>query len=341
MAAAAEGVVHQLHRHHPRRAAVRPQPPPYRVAERQHGGVRLFGAGQVPRQRHAVAVGVVPGVLFGHRVGFAAVGVVPQGVAPHAEQVHDGAPLALRQVPDGQDAAAVQLFHGAGPHAEQRPYRQGPHLGGHLGRVKGVDLVGLFKVGGHLGQQPVGGHADVDGEPQFPPHPLPDGAGRLQRRAEQGPGAGHVQERLVDAVLLHIGGIVPQNGDQGLAVLHVPVEIRRRDDELRALEPGREQAFPRMDAEGFGRAALGQHHAVALFLVAAHRRGHRAQIESLPLPQQLERRPGQERRVHIHMEIDLVHRRTPFACIIAHRGGEGQRARLFMPPSCIFAQDVR
>ena len=146
VAGAAERVVHQLHRHHAGGLAVPPQPPPYRVTQRQHRGVGLFGLLQIFRHRHAVAVAVVPGALLGQRVGLTAVGVVPQRVAPGAKQPHRRVAVHGRQLTDGIHAPGVQPPRCAGSHAEQIPHRQRPHLGGHFLGEERMHLVGLFKV---------------------------------------------------------------------------------------------------------------------------------------------------------------------------------------------------
>ncbi len=64
---------------------------------------------------------------------------------------------------------------------------------------------------------------------------------------------------------------------------------------------------PRLDAEFFRRGAFCQHNAVALGLIAADDGGDRAQIDSAAALQRLERRPGQKRRVDVHMEVDFGH----------------------------------
>ena len=133
--------------------------------------------------------------------------------------------------------------------------------------------------------------------------------GHSQRRAEELLGAGHVQEGFVDAVLLHIGRIILQNRDHRLALLHVKVEVRRHHLDARVLGAGGKQAFAGFDAVFLGGAALGQHDAMALGFVAAHHRRDGAQVHVLAVPQMLDGRPRQKRRVDIHMEKDFGHGR--------------------------------
>ena len=154
-----------------------------------------------------------------------------------------------------------------------------------------MDLVGLFKVGGHFGKQAVGRDADIDREAQLPAHAAADGVGDGQRRAEQRLGAGHVKEGLVDAVLFNIRGVVVQNSNQCLAVFDVEVKVRRHDGQPRALGAGGEKALPCLDAEFFRRSAFGQHNAVALGLVAAHNGGDGAQVDGSAVLQRFKRRP--------------------------------------------------
>ena len=167
--------------------------------------------------------------------------------------------------------------------------------------------VGLFKVGGHLGQQAVGRNADVDREAQLPAHAAADRVRGGQRRAEQCLGAGHVEKRLVDAVLFNIRGVIVQNLNQCLAVFYIKIKVRRHDGQPRALDAGGKEALPRLDAEFFRRGAFCQHNAVALGLIAADDGRDRAQIDSAAALQRLERRPGQKRRVDVHMEVDFGH----------------------------------
>ena len=167
--------------------------------------------------------------------------------------------------------------------------------------------VGLFKVRGHLGQQAVGRNADVDREAQLPAHAAADRVRGGQRRAEQCLGAGHVEKRLVDAVLFNIRGIIVQNLNQCLAVFYIKIKVRRHDGQPRALDAGGKEALPRLDTEFFRRGAFCQHNAVALGLIAANDGGDRAQIDSAAALQRLERRPGQKRRVDVHMEVDFGH----------------------------------
>ena len=151
--------------------------------------------------------------------------------------------------------------------------------------------VGLFKVGGHFGQQAVGRNTHIDRKAQLTLDAAADGVGNRQRRAEQRLGAGHIQKRLVNAVLLHIRRVVAQNLNQCLTVLHVKVKIGRYNRQPRALGAGGKQALAGLDTVLFGRAAFGQHHAVALGFIAAHHRGYRAQVLHIAVLQMLERRP--------------------------------------------------
>ena len=143
--------------------------------------------------------------------------------------------------------------------------------------------------------------------PTLTVNPSSRGTRCRQWRAEQCLGPGHVEKRLVNAVLLHIGCIVVQDLDQRLAVLHIPVKIRRYDRQPRAFGAGREQALPRFDAVLLGGAALGQHNAVALGFIAADYRRDGAQVHGAAVLQGLERRPGKKRRVHIDMKVDFCH----------------------------------
>ena len=121
-------ICHQLHRHHAGGLAVGPQAAAHRITERQHRGVGVLGPGQVPGHRYAVAVAVVTAALLRHRVRLAAVGVVPQRIAPGAEQPHRRLAVELGEIADGVDPATVQPLGRTGADTEQIAHRQRPHL---------------------------------------------------------------------------------------------------------------------------------------------------------------------------------------------------------------------
>ena len=128
VAAAAEGVIHQLHRDDPCGLAVHPQPPGNGFTQRQHGGIGLHGALQVLRSGYAVAVTVVLHLAAGHRLAFNAVGVIPEHLPPHAEHPAQDVRVRVGKIPDGINANLVHPLDGLWPHAEQIAHRQRPQF---------------------------------------------------------------------------------------------------------------------------------------------------------------------------------------------------------------------
>ena len=128
VAAAAEGVIHQLHRDDPCGLAVHPQPPGNGFTQRQHGGIGLHGALQVLRSGYAVAVTVVLHLAAGHRLAFNAVGVIPEHLPPHAEHPAQDVRVRVGKIPDGINANLVHPLDGLWPHAKQIAHRQRPQF---------------------------------------------------------------------------------------------------------------------------------------------------------------------------------------------------------------------
>ena len=128
VAAAAEGVIHQLHRDDPCGLAVHPQPPGNGFTQRQHSGIGLHGALQVLRSGYAVAVTVVLHLAAGHRLAFNAVGVIPEHLPPHAEHTAQDVRVRVGKIPDGINANLVHPLDGLWPHAEQIAHRQRPQF---------------------------------------------------------------------------------------------------------------------------------------------------------------------------------------------------------------------
>ena len=88
--------------------------------------------------------------------------------------------------------------------APQRTDRQ-RRAGSRRWRARGIEqhAVGLRETGRELGDDLGGPDADRARDPELLAHPPPDRAPRSRGRTEASPRAGHVQERLVDAHLLH------------------------------------------------------------------------------------------------------------------------------------------
>lgn len=169
-----------------------------------------------------------------------------------------------------------------------------------------MDLVRLFKVAGHLRQQLVLADANVHREAQGFFDFVFDPVRQLQGVGIDQLGVVKVAEALVDGHLLHHGGVILADCDEGPGVLHVELEIRLGQHQLRALPQGHCHWLAGGDFEFFGRDGLGQDDASALLRVPADGRGDQPQIR-LPLGYPPRRLPAQVSAVHIDMKNQLSH----------------------------------
>ena len=96
-------------------------------------------------------------------------------------------------------------------------------------------FVRFFKVGGSLGEQPVGGDADVHGKAEPGVNLVLQPVGKVHRIAVERGGACHVAEGLVDAVYFEVGD---EGGPNAVhAVAHVAVELVVRGERNDAVFP--------------------------------------------------------------------------------------------------------
>ena len=101
-----------------------------------------------------------------------------------------------------------------------------------------------------------------------------------QQRAVLKPGrARHIEEGLVDAVLLDGVGVLLQDLDHRPARVAVERVVRRDDDELRALPPRIYDGLTGLNMIFLRRNRLREDDPVTLTLVATHRTRNRAEIE--------------------------------------------------------------
>lgn len=166
-----------------------------------------------------------------------------------------------------------------------------------------VAFIRLLEIRGHLGQQLVGGHADVDGEAQLVPDALPDPVGHLQGLPEEMDGLGHVEENLIDAEFLMIRGVGLQKLHHPVGALDIVVKAGGYHGQLRTFAQGLSQGFAGGDPVLLGEGGLGQHDAVAALGIAAHGRGDGAQVQGLRVRvQPVHGLPAEKCRVYINMK---------------------------------------
>ena len=205
------------------------------------------------------------------------------------------------QIADRADAGGSELFGKGAADGEQVADGQRPELLRDLGGKKGMDLIGLFKVAGHFGQELVFGDADVDGEAELGENGVLDLVGDGERVGVEQVGAGHVEEAFVDRDLLHHGGEAAADGDEGAGIARIEGEIRRGEDELRAFAQRHADRLAGGDAEFFCGDGLGEDDAGALVPVAADGGGDGAQVR-FACGDAARRLPGQKGTVDVYVK---------------------------------------
>lgn len=190
--------------------------------------------------------------------------VVQEGGGADAGELLQVGEVRPGQIADRADAGGSELFGKGAADGEQVADGQRPELLRDLGGKKGMDLIRLFKVAGHFGQELVFGDADVDGEAELGENDVLDLVGDGERVGVEQVGAGHVEEAFVDRDLLHHGGEAAADGDEGTGIARIEGEIRRGEDELRAFAQCHADRLAGGDAEFFRGDGPGEDDAGAL-----------------------------------------------------------------------------
>ena len=227
--------------------------------------------------------------------------VVQEGGGADAGELLQVGEVRPGQIADRADAGGSELFGKGAADGEQVADGQRPELLRDLGGKKGMDLIGLFKVAGHFGQELVFGDADVDGEAELGENGVLDLVGDGERVGVEQVGAGHVEEAFVDRDLLHHGGEAAADGDEGAGITRIEGKIRRGEDEPRAFAQRHADRLAGGDAEFFRGDGLGEDDAGALVPVAADGGGDGAQVR-LACGDAARRLPGQKGTVDVYVK---------------------------------------
>ncbi len=183
------------------------------------------------------------------RRGIDTAGALRKVGAMPTEAPHQQGRLERSQVADGPDSVVLECMARLGPDTPQAPDGQRRQEGGFVARRDDDQAVGLAQLGGDLGHQlgrrdPDGSRqSDLVGDGAF------DGNGDLGWVAEEGLGAGHVEEGFVDRDRLDEGGEAPHDGHHLTADGGVLAAVNGQEDSLRAERAGRSQRHRRADAE--------------------------------------------------------------------------------------------
>ncbi len=177
--------------------------------------------------------------------------------APHfagrlAEMAAEKGFVGTRELADGGDADALQQLGGFLARPPQAADGHGPQERRHFLRPDHDQPVGLFPVGGQLGQEFVGGDTGRGGEMQFVFDPILDSGGDRDRVGVQPLHPGDVEERLVERQRLD----ERREGGQDVPDLHgnpgVFFMVPRYEDALGAEPPRLAHRHGRMDAVAAG-----------------------------------------------------------------------------------------
>ena len=272
------------------------------VAQGEQDLIGLRDGGDVLLEGGGVAVAFDGLGLGEDGGGVDAAGVVVQeGGGADAGELLQVGEVRPGQIADRADAGGGELFGKGAADGEQVADGQRPELLRDLGGKKGMDLIGLFKVAGHFGQELVFGDADVDGEAELGENGVLDLVGDGERVWVEQVGAGHVEEAFVDRDLLHHGGEAAADGDEGAGIARIEGEIRRGEDELRAFAQRHADRLAGGDAEFFRGDGLGEDDAGALVPVAADGGGDGAQVR-LACGDAARRLPGQKGTVDVYVK---------------------------------------
>ena len=293
----------QAHGNAPRRLAVPPQAHGDRFAERQQHALRIYLRPDIGGQCCGITVALVRLRLRQQLLAAPAVCRVPQCQSRLIQIVQHQLRVCLRQLADRVDADAVEPALRGRPEHKQLPHRQRPELLRHLLREQRVDLVRLFKLPCHFGQQLIGGDADIHRKAQLLADTRAQQLRRRDRRAIKPLRAAQVGPRLVDGILLHDRREFPQQGNKAPRGLYIQRIVRRHELQPRTFLLRQKDLLACFHAALFRWNALGQNDAVPFCTLPGHGGGNVAQVLLFAQhPHAVSRRPRQERAVHIHMK---------------------------------------
>ena len=207
------------------------------------------------------------------------------------------------------DAIGDEPLLGLLPDPKEVPHAQGPHLFGDLVFPEGMDLVRLFEVRGHLRQEFVRTHPDIDRESQAGLDLVLEAGSDLLRVLVPAPEA-HVQETLVDGELLQHRRIAPADGNEPFRAAFVPLPVAADDDQL-GIDPQRHRhRHGRPDAQFLRGHRRGCDDAPPVTRIPGHDRRHEPDVLAA-FRHDLHRRPAEEGGVHVDMEDDPGHGSGP------------------------------
>jgi hypothetical protein len=230
-----------------------------------------------------------------------------------AQRLHRGG----GEVADRVDAAAPQHLLGLAANAPELGDRQRMQERDGLVAWDHEEPVRLGQPRRDLRHELRRGGTHRHDESRLGVHALAQQLRDLHGRAEHGPGARDIQERLVDAEPLHPRREVVHDAHDDLRVVRVPLVVRLEDDRLRAALEGDRHGQRRVHAELAGLVGGGGHDRPGGWMPHDHRLA-----DELGMIEQLDR--GEE-RVEVGVEdgggavVDGPDGHLPFgAVLLAH-----------------------
>ena len=250
------------------------------------------------------------GLALGHhRAVVAAPGHAVHPGAGGLAEVADEPLLILRgQLTDGFNAQPRELLARLGANAVDLAHVERPNLGLQVFLVDDGNAIGLVELAGHLGQQPVGRHADGTGEPRlFKDAFLDEPRQHAPTLALAARHVGKVDVHLVHATVLHHGRNLQNGSLEGARVAAHLVKVHRQHDGLGAQLGRLHHAHGRAHAE-LPRGVGGRgDHAPAHVVLQTREVFHR---DEAPLPLARAVRPLQQQFIHLAAPAANHHRQT-------------------------------
>ena len=180
-----------------------------------------------------------------------------------------------------------------------------------LASVKGVYLIGLFKVAGHLGKELAFSDTHIDGEAQFIPDLILNGVSQCDGIRIDTLGTTEIRKAFVYTDLFHNRSKLFHDRNECVREGFIEFEIRSGKKEIGAFAQSCSNRFAGLNTELLCRYGFGKDHTGALFPVPANGRGDQSDI-ILSHTDSAGCFPGQEGTIHIDMENQSVHSLPPF-----------------------------
>jgi hypothetical protein len=183
--------------------------------------------------------------------------------APATEQSAQTGSFRARQIAKRLVARATQAGLGRGAHAPDATHRQGIQEGAHRLGLHLQETVRLGQIARDLGHHLDGCDSHRYDQVRLGAHGCAQSSRQLDRRPQQAPGAGDVQEGLVQGETLHLGGEAPEDLEDAARLALVAGHVPAHEGCMGTAPPGLGRGHGRVHAETARLVAGCGHHAPA------------------------------------------------------------------------------